>query len=756
MSAFERLPEAVARPRGERRLTLALYIALVSALAPLLSVVAAGAWTFAVASLTAALLALGFVTRRLRVPAVAVTLLETAVWAGAVTVMFFTDTALFAVIPTPESFGQIPVLIQTASNEILLGVAPLEPTRSVSFIIVAAMGILTIALDHVVLTARMPLLATIALVAVWLIPAIAVPSGVNVLAFAVLATAVLYLIRAETRTRETVAPRGRSDGAGVTAVAATIGAVAIIGAIIAAPALPPPVVRAGGNGFAATIDPTLELGDDLRQRGDVTALRVRTNAPALPYLRATTLSSFDGAVWRPDRLRSVPLGESTFDDVRADEDIRVTEYRTNVTIDQLSSAYLPVAFPAVAVDGLEGIWRAVPYSRTVQTPQSNTLGQRYEIVTHVPRPTLEQIRGAEARLVGSNIVLDAAPDGIPEIIEATAREVTAEATNDFDRLSALQSWFRGRDFSYSLLSPVQDGFDGTGADAIAQFLQVREGYCIHFAAAFALMARTLEMPSRIVVGFLPGSLTNEREEDQRIAEVKTSQLHAWPEVYFEGIGWIAFEPTKSLGDVPRFLPAAIAGVDDDGEDVAGPRPTTTPTASPAATPLNPEFNDGASSGAGSVQLVDLRPYLATIAVVLVLSVTPTALRALRLRMLSRRARAGDITAAWRIVQDVAIDLGAAVPASESPRAFGMRLMESHGAPPGEMRRLVNAVEHASYARAGAVEVAERAAEDAEKIRVAMLDAAPAASRAKARALMLPRSLIIRPGSAFADRVAPVA
>ena len=38
--------------------------------------------------------------------------------------------------------------------------------------------------------------------------------------------------------------------------------------------------------------------------------------------------------------------------------------------------------------------------------------------------TLEQIRGAEARLVGSNIVLDAAPDGIPEIIEATAREVT--------------------------------------------------------------------------------------------------------------------------------------------------------------------------------------------------------------------------------------------------------------------------------------------------------------------------------------------
>lgn len=754
MSAFERAPGPVTRPRGERRLTLALYIALAAALAPLLGVVSAGAWTFAVASLTAALLAIGFVTRRLRVPAVAVTLLETAVWAGAVTVMFFADTALFGLIPTPESFGQVPVLIQSASSEILLGVAPLDPTRSVSFIIVAAMGLLTIALDHVVLTARMPLLASIALVAVWLIPAIAVPSGVNVLAFAVLAVAVLYLIRAETRTRETVAPRGRADGAGVTAVAATIGAVAIIGALVAAPSLPPPVIRAGGNGLAATIDPTLNLGDDLRQRSNVTALTVRTNASSIPYLRVTTLSTFTGARWEPDRVRSVPVTEFPFDDVTADEDVRVTEYRTNVTIAQLSSAYLPVAYPAVGVEGIEGLWRYVPYNRTVLTPQSNTLGQSYEVITHVPRPTLEQIRGAEARLEGSTIDVDVVPEGTPAIIEETARVVTAAATNDYDRLEALQSWFRGPDFTYSLLAPVQAGFDGQGADALAQFLEVRSGYCIHFAAAFALMARTLDMPSRVVTGFLPGTLTNDREENQRIAEVKMSQMHAWPEVYFEGIGWVAFEPTKSLGDVPRFLPAAIAGVDDDGEDVAGPRPTATPTASPSVTPVNPDFNDDASSGAGSVQLVDLRPYLLTIGIILLLGVTPTTIRALRLRTLTRRARSGDITAAWRIVQDVAIDLGAAVPASESPRAFGMRLIEAHGAPAEEMRRLVNAVEHASYARTGAVEAGERAAEDAETVRTAMLDAAPAESRAKARALLLPRSLIIRPGSAFADRVAP--
>ena len=79
---------------------------------------------------------------------------------------------------------------------------------------------------------------------------------------------------------------------------------------------------------------------------------------------------------------------------------------------------------------------------------------------------------------------------------------------------------------------------------------------MHFAGAFALMARTLGMPSRIVVGFLPGEFTGDTVDGQRVAEVTTGQLHAWPEVYFEGVGWVAFEPTKSLGTPTRFAGCA--------------------------------------------------------------------------------------------------------------------------------------------------------------------------------------------------------
>ena len=740
--------DATTRRRGELRLTIALWVGMCAAVVPLMSVVSPGVWIPGSALVTAGILAVGYLMRRLRAPAIAVTLAELAVWAGAVTAAFFSDEALLAVIPTDAVFRSVPTLLQEASGEILLGVAPLAPTSAVTFLIIGAMGLLTVALDHVVLTARMPLLAGIALVAVWLIPAIAVPGDIDVLAFAFLGIAVLALIRAETRTREAPEP---GSSAGVTAVAATIGAVAIIAALVGGPALPAPVLTTVGSGVAASIDPTLELGDDLRRREDVSVLTLRTDAPALPYLRVATLSVFDGAVWRPDRLRSVSLADVGMEPVVVDDGIRVTEYRTNVQVTQLSSAYLPLAFPAVEVTGLDGLWRTVAYSRTVLSGQANAQGQSYEVVSHVPRPTAEQIRASEAETEGVAIDVLTLPEGVPEIVGDVAREVTAGAATDYDRLLALQAWFRGPEFTYSLSAPVQEGFDGTGIDAVAAFLDVREGYCVHFAGAFALMARVLDMPSRVVVGFLPGEFTGESAEGQRVAEVKTSQLHAWPEVHFEGIGWVAFEPTKGLGNETRFQTQSEP-VDDSGVDVAGPTPTTTPTASASAAPTaRPDAGPTDATGA-AVRLVDLRPYLAVVGAVLLLAVAPVALRTLRRRMLAGRARSGDVGAAWRMLQDDALDLGVAVPASESPRAFGARLIAAHDAPAGEVSRLVAAIERQSYARAGLPGTdGARLAADAETIRATMLAACPGAIRA--RAILLPRSLVVRPGSAFASTAA---
>ncbi len=716
---------------------------------PLLGVVQGGSWLPGVAALSAATLALGFVLRRRQVPAVGVTLAELGLWVFAVTALFFAGSAFLGFIPTGAVLAAVPDTIETASREILVGIAPIAATPALAFVIVASVGLLIVALDHVVLTARMPLLAACALVMVWLIPSIAVPSGIDVIAFVVLAIALLYLIRAETRTREAQSSPSRS--AGVTAVATAIGAVAIVGALVVAPALPEPTVAAGGTGLTARIDPSLDLGNDLRRRDDITVLTMHSDAPILPNLRVATLSVFDGDVWRTDRMRSQPLADQPLEPVVAADGVRIVEYRTTVKVAQLASAYLPIPYPAVEIDGLTGDWRSVPYSRTILTANGTAQGQDYEVVSHVPRPTLEQIRASRATVQEDRADLYSVPDNTPTIVRERAAEVTAEATTDYDKLIALQSWFRGPEFTYSLTAPVEDGFDDAGVVAVASFLQQKEGYCIHFAGAFALMARTLDMPSRIVVGFLPGGYTGDSVDGQRVAQVTTGQLHAWPEVYFEGIGWVAFEPTKSLGTATSFA-SGSSTVDDSGRDVSTPTATPTPTtsATPGAGRSDlPEDTLGQASGTGS-SAFDARPLLTMLTIVLLLALAPGIVGGLRRLLLRRR---GTIGAAWRLVQDTAIDLGIAVPASDSPRAFAARLSAQAAVEPAALSRLVAAVERANFAPPGDASVdaarTPQAMADAEALRRAMLAALGPADRA--RALALPRSLLIRPGTSTGDR-----
>ena len=268
--------------------------------------------------------------------------------------------------------------------------------------------------------------------------------------------------------------------------------------------------------------------------------------------------------------------------------------------------------------------------------------------------------------------------------------------------------------------------------------------------------------TRIVVGYLPGTPTGDEVDGEDVAQVTSSQSHAWPEVYFEGIGWVPFEPTKSLGTPTAFAPASeSAGDEDDPED--GPETQApTPTAS-AADPLrDPELDADSGGGAAEQAAADPLPLVATGLVVQAVGLLPGLAGLVRRGRLRALARRGHVGAAWRGVQDTAIDLGVDVPASETPRAFGARLVAQHGAPETAVATLVAAIERASYAPAAPVGVAgepvvERASEtkrrdlvgqstarDASAIRTAMLAALPAHSRY--RALLLPRSLVVRPGS----------
>ncbi|WP_438353977.1 transglutaminase TgpA family protein [Microbacterium sp. CJ88] len=752
--------EAQTRRPAELALTLGVFVAVVAALLPLLRVVSSGGWVPGAIALAALVLTAGYLARWFRLPALAASILEAAVWIVVVTLVFLRDTALLGVIPTPETLHAAPQLLRGAFDQIQQGAAPLAATPELSFLIVGALGLLAIMIDHVVITARMPLLAAVGLIAISLVPSIAVPGALNVVAFVLLAGAILFLLRVEVRARE--APkdarvRTRAAAHGVTATAVGIGAIAVVVALVAAPLLPAPQRAGGGLGTGASIDPSLQLGDDLRRPSDTEVLRVRTNSGTAPYLRVATLSSFDGVVWQPDRAPTLPLSTAqSLGPIAVDPGVTVNPYTTDIQVENLVTSWLPVSFPAVEVTGLDGDWAAMPANRTVVGRSGTSQGQSYQVQTQVPRPTLEQIRARSADGRGPNVSPEslALPAELPAIIAQTARDVTAGATTDYDRLHELQTWFRSSAFRYSLSAPVQDGFDGSGADAVASFLQVRSGYCVHFASAFALMARTLGMPARIVVGYLPGSSTGQNVDGQAVYVVQSGQLHAWPEVYFDGIGWVPFEPTNSLGVPTNFVSDSITG----GTPGEAARQTTAPTSSPAPTSsLDPTANDptandpAVAGGAGGGGLVPVGTVL--LGILLALAV-PAVVRAVLRRRLLLAARHGDAAAAWRAVQDEAIDLGIPVPASESPRMFAARLAAERGVDAAAMGALVRAIERASYAPghrrdpAHGDETADAAASVCAHLR------ASTGAAARLLATLAPRSLVVRPGSVYAGSVPP--
>jgi transglutaminase-like putative cysteine protease len=765
---------APALPAGRRRtvvlLAAGVFAALIGASLPLLRVIDSGGWVLGALFLSAAVLTTGVVARWFRFPGVAVAALEAAVWVLILTAMFGRSTALVWIIPTPDTFAMVPALISAGVEEIISGAAPLEAGTPLAFVLIGAVGLVALAIDHVVLTARMPLLAAVGLVAISLVPSIAVPGDIDLVGFLILSISILFLLRVDTRARQRQPDgprreRARFEGwdgmprraSGATATASAIGAVAVVVALVASPLLPSPVARAGSGGIGAgpTIDPTLELGDDLRQPRETEVLSVRSTAPSPPYLRAVTLSEFNGSVWEPDVGRTLPLVEAdaTLPGLEIDPDIDVSEYRTTVEITELNSPWLPVPYPAVSLTGLEGEWGALPQNRTVVTRTGSTQGQVYEVTSTVPRPTLEQIRARES---GGDVREEsfALPEGMPAVIEATAREVTAAAQNDFDALQSLQAWFRGPQFAYSLEAPVEDGFDGSGADAVADFLEIREGYCVHFASAFALMARTLGMPSRIVVGYLPGSNTSAASQGQTIYTVSSSQLHAWPEVHFAGIGWVPFEPTNSLG-VPTSFTSAVtpgSGTPADRAPQDAQQPATEPSATPTTGARPQDDLQAGAGGIGTSGGANPWPGIGTALLVLAVLALPALLREIRRRRSLAEARAGSAGAAWLALQELAIDLGIAVPGAESPRTFGSRLIGAHSAPAAPVGVLVSAIEHASYAGDSPAGAGDELVAALGAVRLALRSGM--APWRRILATVAPRSLVIRPGSAYAHPPEP--
>lgn len=143
------------------------------------------------------------------------------------------------------------------------------------------------------------------------------------------------------------------------------------------------------------------------------------------------------------------------------------------------------------------------------------------------------------------------PDNLPARVRSLAFEVTAGQPTPYDQAAAIEAYLRR--FPYSLEVPAPP----LGRDAVDFFLfDLQEGYCDYYAASMAVLARSVGIPARLVLGYSRGFY----EEGNRRFVVRENHAHAWVEIYFPGIGWIEFEPTSNQPRIfrPRDLPLVSA------------------------------------------------------------------------------------------------------------------------------------------------------------------------------------------------------
>ncbi len=130
------------------------------------------------------------------------------------------------------------------------------------------------------------------------------------------------------------------------------------------------------------------------------------------------------------------------------------------------------------------------------------------------------------------------PEDLPERVRDLALEITVGVHNPFDKTLAITEYLRGNiqyEGTVPSLPERRDLVDWLLFDQ-------KKGFCTYYASAEVVLLRTLGIPARLAVGYAQG----ERLATGTQFRARLKDSHAWPEVWFEGIGWVEFEPTVTI------------------------------------------------------------------------------------------------------------------------------------------------------------------------------------------------------------------
>ncbi|WP_410634240.1 transglutaminaseTgpA domain-containing protein [Amycolatopsis sp. cmx-4-83] len=574
-------------------------IATLCAATSVTSVVAGLAWFGYLFVAVLLIGATGLALRSLQVPTVLVGLGQLLVLLFLITGAFTTN-GILQVIPGPDAFEEIGTTLSAAAEQIRVGLPPVEGSQPILCLVTILIGLVAVLVDTLTVAAAAPAATGLVLLCVYAVPAALSEEMLPWWTFLLGGAAFAGLLAVDGnhrhrrwRTRE--AP-GRSGKQGVlSAPVAVVSAAIVLGLFGGAITWVGTVGRipfgASGNGAGAGsggfgIQPFTELRGMLDQGSNRELFKVRGLGTDRRLLRAMTLDTFyPNKGWGlHDEGRSqqgVPVGPqlpaAPGDDgtgAARKIDVEPTSWRDN---------WLPVFGAPRVIDGTGNGYLYDQVSGTVFTTRSETPP------SYVEYASLKEPTAAELRVTAR--VDDLPPrytelDRVDDRVRAKTQQLIAGAGNDFDRASAIWRYFTAQNgFVYDTkTAPAND------ADALADFiLNGKRGFCEQFASAMAVMLRVAGIPSRVAIGFTPGSQVND------YLSISTQDAHAWVEAYFGDKGWVTFDPTPlsdGRGITPPYLQAGPQDGDQPDDTQVAPS-TVQSSAAPTGVPRDTGQNQQA-------------------------------------------------------------------------------------------------------------------------------------------------------------------
>jgi transglutaminase-like putative cysteine protease len=515
-----------------------------------------------------------------------------------------------------------------------------------------------------------------------------------------------------------------------------------------------------GGAPITTPEPLVQMRQQLLDTSPQTVLTYTTNAknPQYDYLQVYVLNyAAAQQAWNlvlpvPQASAAVGNGQSVAD-VGVAAGTPVTKPTTKITLSAGTVGYdaklgvLPLPYAPSKLQIEESGWLEDDATQMVYATEPQLSNLQYSVTsTEVqPGPKQESLAASYPASVKENYLnFPAGPHGE---LAKLARQITSGASTPYYKARKLESYFQSGKFLYSLSVNLPNGIPG-----LIDFLyHTHTGYCQQFAFAMAGLARLVGIPSRVAVGYTAG--TNEGKGNWKVT---TGDAHAWPELYFKGMGWLRFEPTP--GGAEGQGTATVPQYADGAPPALGTQPATVPTTPPVG-----KLGKGAGSnllrlhhlgldGGGAAtpasrghSIIPLILLILAIVVALALVTPLTARWLIRRRRLRATGDAALAHAAWRELRDDLADYGLASRASESPRAAAARIGTALrlDQPAAEaLGRIVTAEERARYAATPVPSPTLRA--DSAAVRRALAQEADWSVRWRAR--LLPASMLapVRP------------